>query len=142
MMDKRVVYCALGAFLVLAVAVRPCARHRPLDTSGWGLVEFIDHLHAAGLPLHVVATREDGRWGNSVYLSEDPQMTWRCVHGKTRNVERIGQWKGVVLVEHLPLEGYTEWYVTEWGSNGCQIDCFVVFGDANLVARLRQAFNR
>jgi hypothetical protein len=141
--EKRVLCCALGAFLVLAVAVRPCSRlGRPVDTSRWGLVEFTDHLNAAGLQLHVVPAREDGKWSNSIYLAEDPDTTWRSLQGKNRNVEHAEQWKGVLWVEHLLPEAYTEWYVSEWGANGCQVGRFVVFGDERLVARLRKAFNR
>jgi hypothetical protein len=106
------------------------------------LAEFIDHARAAGLQLRVVPAREDGKWGNSVYLTENPETTWRSLQGKNRNVEHIDQWKGVLWIEHLPVEAYTEWYVSEWGSNGCQIDRFVVFGDDQLIARLRKAFNR
>ena len=141
-MQKRVLWCALYACLGLTLAVVSSAQPGPIDTRGWGVAKFIDHLRATGLRVHVVPSRADGHWGSTVYLSEDPEATWHSFQHKSRNVESIGQWRGAVWVEHLRPEGDTDWDVSPWGSNGCQIDRFVVFGDARLVARVQEAFYR
>jgi hypothetical protein len=140
--DKRVLVGGLCAVPVLAVALWPSARPVPIDTRSWGLAQFLSHLQAAGLPVHVVPVSEKGPWGNAVYLSEDPEATWRSFQHKNRSVERIDQWHGAVWVEHLAPQGYTEWDVAQWGCHGCQIGRFVVFGDARLVERILQACHR
>jgi hypothetical protein len=45
-----------------------------------------------------------------------------------------------VWLESLDRSGSIEWPVEEWGVHGCQIGCFVVFGDASLVARIAKRF--
>jgi len=106
------------------------------------LTEFIDHLRSSGLAFHVVPVGDSGKLGNTVYLTEDPEATWQSFQTKIRNSKHIEQWQGAVWVEYLPSEDYGEWYVVDWGSYGCQIDRFAVFGDSRLVEQIRKAFNR
>lgn len=141
-MDKLTLLFILSALAVLTLALCSSSRSQPVETQDWRLVQFIDHLRAAGLRAKAVPANEEGRWGNTVYLSEDPAATWSSFQLKNRNVERIDQWQGAVWIEHLRKEGDTEWDVARWGRHGCQIGRFVVFGDARLVERIIKAFGR
>jgi hypothetical protein len=58
-----------------------------------GLAELVEHLQDRGLPLRVVPSREDGWWGDNVYLTEDPQATWETFQLKNQTAQRIGQWR-------------------------------------------------
>ena len=128
----------------LAVAVvlisKPCSSgQRLIETSDWSLPQFVDHLHAQGLTLHVVTTHKSGNWSNSIYLTTDSCATWDAFQQKMRRVEQIDQWQGVVLVERIIKKPGPQWDVSEWGENGLQIDRFVVFGDADLIKQIRQS---
>jgi hypothetical protein len=128
----------------LAVAVvlisKPCSSGQKLiETSDWSLPQFVDHLHARGLALHVVPTHKSGNWSNSIYLTVDSSATWDCFQQKTRSVEKIDEWQGVVLVERILKKPGPQWDVSQWGENGMQIDRFVLFGDADLIKQIGQS---
>src|SRR5262245_50470593 len=91
--------------VVLFLALPCSAAPNQMDTRAWGLPELVDHLHARGLRLHVVPTRASGEWGNSIYLTEDPQTTWYSFQGKRRNLTSVAQWQGAVWVERLHAKG-------------------------------------
>ncbi len=141
-MDKRALSFILCAVVVLLLVRHSFSRSQPLDTRDWGLVDFIDHLRAMGLQVHVVPVNETGPWGNTVYLSEDPTATWHSFQHKHRSVEHIEQWQGVVWIEHLRTQEDTEWDIASWGRNGCQMGRFVLFGDARLLERIVQLCSR
>ena len=128
----------------LAVAVvlisKPCSSgQRLIETSDWSLPQFVDHLTAQGLTLNVVTTHKSGSWSNSIYLTTDTSATWDGLQQKMRSVDRIDQWQGVVLVERIIKKPGPQWDVREWGENGLQLDRFVLFGDADLIKRIRQS---
>ena len=123
----------------MTISVQALSRPEPIDTRNWRLVEFVDHLHAAGLRVRVISSRQDGKWADSIYLCEDPEANWLSFQHKNRNVELIEQWEGAVVVEHIHPEADTQWSLCQWGRNGCRIDRFLVFGDARLVEQIRAA---
>lgn len=143
-MNKRACPCPfLGLIAVLVVVgFFSSSGSEPLDTRNWDLAKLVKHLHDAGLQLKAVSTRADGLWANSLYLCENPDATWRDFQTKNRNLDCIDQWKGAVWVERLGRNASTEWYVGQWGSNGFQLDRFVVFGEARLVERILQTLQR
>jgi len=139
-MNKCVLAWAGGLFLVLGIALQAPSKGQPVDISTWDVPQFVNHLKAGGVDLKVVSTRRDGQIGNSVYLSSDPQATWLDFQRKARAVQYADEWQGAVWVESLDRRGSIEWPVEEWGVHGCQIGCFVVFGDACLIERITKRF--
>jgi hypothetical protein len=128
----------------LAAAVvlfsQPCSSgQRLIKTTGWSLTQFVDHLDSRGLGLHVVPTHKSGNWSNSIYLAADPEASWPELQKKSRSLERIEQWHGVVLLERLTNGPGPKWDVEQWGENGLQIDRFVLFGDAELIRKIGQS---
>jgi hypothetical protein len=128
----------------LAVAVvlisKPCSSgERLIETTDWSLPQFVDHLHAQGLALHVVTTHKSGNWSNSIYLTTDSSATWDGFQRKLRMVDKFDQWQGVVLVERMLNNSGPQWDVGAWGENGLQIDRFVLFGDADLIKQVHQS---
>jgi hypothetical protein len=79
---------------------------------------------------------------NSVYLSADAHATWLGLQSKPRSLRCIDQWQGAVWIERLNCGGGIEWPVQAWGAHGCQIGRFVLFGDASLIERIVQTFER
>jgi hypothetical protein len=51
-----------------------------------------------------------------------------------------GRWRGSVVVERFDHPADQEGLLRQWGGHGCRLGNLLLFGDARLVARLRQAF--
>jgi len=130
---------SLLALLLLAHLLLRSRSGGPLDTRGWKLTDFVEHLQKRGVRLHAVpGTRHGGPCGY-VYLTEDPDAGWDSLAGKMRIVERIHEWQGTVWV------GGPGWYVdveeevARWGPHGCRIGDFFLFGDERLLRRIQEA---
>jgi hypothetical protein len=121
----------LGGFLWLL------APRAPVDPTGWSLTDLVQHLERRGLPLRVVPARRDGRWGNDIYLTQEPSLTWVDFQRKGKSADLAHQWRGSVWVRRL---GDGNWPVPEWGPHGCRIGGFLFFGDAQLIDRIKRTF--
>jgi hypothetical protein len=126
---------------IVAVETLACCR-KPVDTRGWKLTQFVDHLRVEGFTARVVSSRGDGGEADNLYLTEDAGATWSAFQLKNRNVEHAAQWRGSVWVGRIDAAEEVEWELAQWGEHGYRIDRFLVFGDARLVERIRRAFNR
>jgi hypothetical protein len=127
------------AFAVVLFS-QPCTSgQRLIETRGWSLTQFVDHLQSRGLALHVVPTHKSGNWSNAIYLTVDPEACWQDLQMKSRSLERIEQWTGVVLIERLTNAPGPTWDVEQWGEHGLQVDRFVVFGDAELIRKIGES---
>src|SRR5262249_50546344 len=89
---------SLLAMLLLAHLLLRSRSERPLDTRGWQLTDFLEHLQRRGVRLHAVPGARDGGPCGYVYLTEDPDAGWSSMAGKMRVVERIHEWQGTVWV--------------------------------------------
>jgi hypothetical protein len=134
-----VLCCGLLVVFLLATRLWRSRFEKPLDTRGWQLTEFLAHLQKRGLHLHVVPTRKGGNLDDSVYLTEDPNATWLSLHRKTRVVESIHEWNGMVWVGRAFSAIDEGDQLTKWGEYGCQIGDFLLFGDERLLRRIQEA---
>jgi hypothetical protein len=130
--------CGLLFVLIGAALLFLTPSETPLDTRGWKMSDFLEHLKYRGLELHVVPAAEQGRCDN-VYLTEDPNATWASMQCKSMTLERIHQWHGVVSVEHTYPWIDRGHELAQWASYGCRIGDFILFGDAQILQRIREA---
>jgi hypothetical protein len=133
---------ALWVAPVAVALLLTCSPKRQVDTRGWRLAEFIDHLNTQGIKLRVIPTRRDGRLVNDAYLTERPDETWLSFQRKVKSVQQIEQWRGSVwVVWNDPREGGIVHFASpSWGRHGCQIGDFLLFGDDRLIERIQRAF--
>jgi hypothetical protein len=110
-----------------------------VETRGWNLTDFVNHLHQRGLRLKAVPSRQDGQGCDNLYLTQDPDLTWQSFQLKPRTVDHLEQWRGSVWVWHFP-PGDTNWLLYDWQEHGCRIGDFLLFGDDQLIRRIQQAF--
>jgi hypothetical protein len=54
--------------------------------------------------------------------------------------ERVRQWYGAVWVHRIGPNTDVEGRLLEWQGHGCRVGNFLVFGDAELIGRIREAF--
>jgi hypothetical protein len=109
----------MAGLAVVIVIMSRFAWPEPIDTGDWGLADFVDRLHAVGLQVKVIPSRQDGEWVDNIYLSEEPDATWHCFQLKNRNVECIEQWQGAAWVKRVRLEADTRCLLSQWESSGC-----------------------
>ena len=139
--SKRRAIKVLLSWGCLAVAVmlisRACSSGQPLiKTRSWSLVQFVGHLQAKELAVHVVSTHKSGTWSDGIFLTTEADATWLSLQALSRTVEKIDDWNGVVLVEQT-TPGF-QLNVSQWGKNGLQIDGFVLFGDSKLLDQIEK----
>jgi len=139
--NVKTILLSWGCLALAAVLVSQpySAGQRLIETRDWTLPQFVDHLQAQGLTFYVVPTYQSGHWHNSIYLTADPYATWESVREKARSVERIEQWRGIVLVKRITNEPGAQWDVSQFGEHGLRLDGFVLFGDADLIGRIKQS---
>jgi hypothetical protein len=103
------------------------------------LGEMVQTLKRRLPDLRVVPARPDGELSSGVYLC-DAERRLEELQWMPRSEACAGKWSGVVFCEHVgPLD-----YVQSgaWGQNGLQVGPFLFFGDAKLIARIRDALRR
>ncbi len=131
--------CAL--LVVLALADRLC-RFRSdnrLDTRGWKVTDFLEHLQRSGVQLHVVPADKHGVLSGGAYLTEDPDPTWAAMQRRMRVVEDIHHWHGTVWVGRANDCTDAELFLAQSGEFGCQIGDFLFFGDTRVLRRIQEA---
>jgi hypothetical protein len=126
--------------LALFAALWPSSR-QAVPAPGWGLAEFIDHLRAQGIHFRVIPDRPDGSLCSKAFLTEDPDETWSSCQKKPKLVERIGQWRGSIWVQRVDRDTDTESLLWLWGEYGCRIGNFLLFGDKQIIDRVRRTFH-
>jgi hypothetical protein len=131
--------CALLVVLVLACHLCRFRSDKRLDTQGWQMTDFLEHLQERGVQLHVVPATEPGRLSEGVYLTEDPDVTRASLQCKATAVERIHQWRGTVWVGRVYPWFDVEEVLAGWGEYGCRIGDFMLFGDELLLRRIQEA---
>jgi hypothetical protein len=126
----------LLATLPLAVVLFRFLSPIALDTQGWSVADFVEHLDERGVNLRVIPG--DGPC-NHAYLTEDPALTWEAMQEKMTDPQYIAQWRGTVWVTYDFLGSYGDNHLSQWGKNSCQIGNFVLFGDERLLRRIEEA---
>ena len=123
--------------LALSAALQDSSRQEA-PAPGWRMAEFIDHLDAQAIHLRVIT---DGPCCNAAFLTEDPDETWSSCQTKPKVVERIGQWRGSIWVQRVDRYTDNETLLWQWGEYGCRIGNFLLFGDKQIIDRIRRAFH-
>ena len=131
--------CALLVVLVLVCHLCRFRSDNRLDTRGWQMTDFLEHLQKRGVRLHVVPATEQGRLSEGVYLTEDPDATRACLERRMKVVERIHEWRGTVWVRRADTWFNADELIAEWGEYGCRIGDFILFGDKLLLRSIQEA---
>jgi hypothetical protein len=129
------------AVLVGGMALFQPSHEKVVDTRGWELDQFLEHLSSRGINHHV-RVMPGAAPISQVILSEDPTLSWESIQRKVVAVESIHLWHGTVSIwlTHPDIEMQDQ--VAMWGRNGCQIGDFVLFGDERILLQIQEAFGR
>lgn len=129
--------CCLMTALLLTDLILQSRNEQAPAVRCWQLTDFLDHLQNGGVQLHVLWGTTSPSQSDYAYLTEDPDATRLSMMRKSRTIESIHQWQGVVWVGHRPTWEDMEAELNEWGPNGCRIDNLFLFGDAHILRRIQ-----
>jgi hypothetical protein len=131
--------CALVVVLVLLCHLCRFQCGNRLDTQGWQMSDFVEHLQKRGVQLHAVPATEQGLPSEGVYLTEDPAATRSSMERKMKAVECIHEWRGTVWVGRACPWFDGDELLAQWGEYGCRIGNFILFGDEQLLRSIQEA---
>jgi hypothetical protein len=129
------------AGLLLAIWVGLPRRGRaptaaPLDE--WDIPQLVSYLNGEGLGLRLVATQKDGVIHTTAFLTTTPKG-WEDLNRLQRGRTRIDQWQGTLHCERGP--GGEAWadLARQWGNRALVVGPFLLYGDRELLGRVRHA---
>ena len=132
----RLALTAAAIALLVGLAAWRWAGRQAQVEPGERLPDLAARLRERLPGLCVVPARPDGDYCAGAYLCDSPRRLEELVWLR-RNPRCAAMWTGVVFCEHTALWGRV--ISDDWGENGCQVGPFVFFGDATLIARIREA---
>jgi hypothetical protein len=103
--------------------------------------DLVGRLRAAGLELRLVRSAQQRAPDYNAYLTTTGK-DWSQLHGAPRLVEFTDRWRGTVFCEKLFGSGVKadptlQEQVQEWGDSCLVAGSFLLFGDPDLLARIR-----
>ena len=136
---------ALGGCLLVTILLVERQFHsgaeRLIDTTGWSMRHFVEHCEQKGLQLRVIPIAHNGNLDWGAFLTEDQNATWNSLQQKMMLVERIADWRGTVQLTPTVFrteEGVAD-LLFQWGECGWRIGDFLLFGDQEVIQRVRSA---
>ena len=133
-------FVAVAAMILLAVSVRkygigPVAASRPIHD--WDITELTVHLNRKGVEVQLWAVPQSGPLNHSAYLTSTVKE-WRDLNALNKDPRRIQEWRGTLYCERM---GESASQVLEqWGDRCLIVGPFLLYGDAELLERVRIAF--
>jgi hypothetical protein len=131
-----------GALLIHCVGQRrdgPAPVAGPLDD--WDIPRLVAHLNGQGLGLRVVSTLK-GRVGSdrTAFLTTTDQG-WEELSRLIRGRSQIDRWRGTLYCERGPAGGDWDDLKRQWGDCCLVVGPFLLFGDRELLGRVRAALS-
>ena len=128
------------SLFAVAVTMTPLASQwlRRPDSSLCTLAEFTARLSRSTPPLYVVPQLPD-RPESSMWVCDRPQSREQ-LRGLVRHPDRVktGHWRGIVFCERAgELSRIPDDFMHDWGECSMCIGPFVLFGDPDLLQRIR-----
>jgi hypothetical protein len=127
-----------AAAVLLAVSLgQRRATPPPLPLDDWQLPELVAHLKRAGLRLRMAAIAKNGAISPAVFLTTE-EKPWRELNGLSKDPKRIAEWRGVLYCEYRGGRDQAG-LARLWGEDCLTAGPFIFYGDAALLARVRDA---
>ena len=108
------------------------------DRSDGHLCELTLCLHRAQVPLRVVPQRKDGLLLDAMLLTETDTSVAELQHLPI-DATRMDLWRGAVLVLDDSNKDFA-CDTTGWGDNGLRLGPLLLFGDREILERIRKVY--
>jgi hypothetical protein len=129
----------LAGLLALGLGQRRGGSGPPgVPLEDWDIPRLLAHLNGEGLRLRVVATQHNGATQHTAFLTTTDKA-WAELNRLTRDEKRIDEWRGTLHCERGP--GRDDWasLTGQWGERCLVVGPFLLYGDRQLLARVRAA---
>jgi hypothetical protein len=101
--------------------------------------QLLSRLRAKRLNLHVVSAKRDTDDLRHGFFLSDRSRSWSSLCNVPRLPECIERWTGTVYVERRWSHEKVQPSFKSWGSNGLIVGRLILFGDPQMLARIRDA---
>jgi hypothetical protein len=129
-----------GALFVHCVGERtggPATAAAPLDD--WDVPRLVACLNGKGLGLRVVSTLKGGGGSDRLAFLTTTDQGWEELSRLPRGRPQIDRWRGTLYCERGPAGGDWADLKREWGDCCLVVGPFLLFGDRELLGRVRAA---
>ena len=108
----------------------------PMDD--WDIARLAAYLNERGLDVRVVSTMREGCSDKTAFLTTTGKG-WEDFNRLPKDAGWIARWQGTLYCERGP--GGDDWceLTRQWGDSCLVVGPFLLFGDAQLLARVRDA---
>jgi hypothetical protein len=128
-----------GALLATAVGQRKGGSpEAPLPLEDWDIPQLVTYLNGKGLGLRVVSTLQNGLIGQSAFLTTTDKE-WIDLNPLTKAPKHIDRWRGTLYCERGVREPNWSRLTGQWGDRWLAVGPFLLYGDRELLARVRAA---
>jgi hypothetical protein len=105
----------------------------------WDLPQLVAYLNSKGLGLHMIPTSKDGPIRHNAYLTTTVQP-WDAFALLTKHLRCIDRWQGTLFCERSCWDHEGD-PLLKAGDCSLVVGPFFLFGDPELVGRVRDAFS-
>lgn len=132
----------LLAAALLAAAVGQRKRtytEAPPALDDWDIPQFVASLNGKGLGLRLVSTQKNGLIGQTAFLTSTDKE-WIDLNPLPKVPKHITRWQGTLYCERGVREPNWSKLTGQWGDCWLAVGPFLLYGDRELLARVRAAF--
>ncbi len=105
----------------------------------WDIPRLVAYLNGKGLGLRVVPTLKGGGGSDRLAFLTTTDQGWEELSRLPRGRPQVGRWRGTLYCERGPAGGDWDDLTAEWGDCSLVVGPFLLFGDRELLGRVRAA---
>jgi hypothetical protein len=127
-----------GALLTVTMAQRRDGAATPaVSLDDWDIPQLAAYLNDEGLGLRLVSTQKDGVIHHTAFLTTTDQE-WIDLNHLPKTRQKIDRWQGSLYCERSPFGDWSN-QTHQWGDCCLVVGPFLLFGDRELLDRVRAA---
>jgi hypothetical protein len=131
-----------GGLLAAWISQRESSLATPaVALDDWDIPQLVAYLNGQGLELRVVATQRDGVIHQTVYLTTTDKE-WTYFNRLPNDRNQIDLWRGTLYCVRGPIGPLWSTLLSEWGECSLVIGPFLLYGDCELLGRVRAALTK
>jgi hypothetical protein len=131
-----------GALFVRCVGQRTGSRATvAAPPDDWDIPRLVAYLNGKGLGLRVVSTLKGGGGSDRMAFLTTTDKGWEELSRPLRGRSQIERWRGTLYCERGPSGGDWADLKRQWGDCCLVVGPFLLFGDRELLGRVRAALS-
>ena len=107
----------------------------------WDIPRLVAYLNGNGLGLRVVSTLKGGGGTHRLAFLTTTDQGWEDLSRLPRGRPQVERWRGTLYCERGPTGGDWDDLTREWGDCSLVVGPFLLYGDRELLGRVRAALS-